>query len=67
MPAKDEKELPAEISIKTDIKGNLKASLLNNKQKLTSKKVNDGIVVTIPKELRTSLANQEAVVIKVTQ
>jgi len=67
MPAKDEKELPAEITIKTDNKGTLKASLLNNKQKLTSKKVNDGIVVTIPKELRTSLASQEAVVIKVTQ
>ena len=65
MPAKDEKELPATITIKTDKKGSLKASLLGTKQKLTSKKVDGGIIVTIPQELRTTLATQEAVVIKV--
>jgi alpha-L-fucosidase len=66
MPAKDEKELPAEITIKTEMKGSLKAALLFSKQKLKSKKTEDGITVTIPNELRTSLATQEAVVIKVT-
>ncbi|MNG18002.1 Alpha-L-fucosidase [compost metagenome] len=67
MPAKDEKELPAEITIKTDMKGSLKATLLGNKQKLATKKVEDGIAITIPQELRTSLASQEAVVIKVSK
>lgn len=65
MPAKDETELPAEITIKTNLKGDLKAMLLINKQKLSSKKVNDGIAVSIPKELRTTLINQEAIVIKI--
>ncbi|MEG1229480.1 MAG: alpha-L-fucosidase, partial [Flavobacterium sp.] len=65
MPSKEEKELPASITIKTDKKSGLKVSLLGTKQKLVSKKVSGGIEVTIPQELRTSLAAQEAVVIKV--
>lgn len=65
MPTENEKELPSEISIKTNTKGNWSASLLSNKQKLKARKTQDGIVVSIPQELKVSLARQEAVVIKV--
>ena len=66
MPAKDEKELPAEILVRTTLTGKLKASLLASKQKLSYKKVDGGIKVTIPQSLRLELAKQEATVIKVT-
>jgi alpha-L-fucosidase len=65
MPAKDEKELPAEITVKTNLKGKLKASLLASKQKLSIKTVDGGITVSIPKNLRSELAKQEATVITI--
>jgi alpha-L-fucosidase len=65
MPAKDEQELPAEIKITTKLTGKLKISLLDSNQKLSSKPVDGGIVVTIPKKLRAELAKKEAVVVKI--
>jgi alpha-L-fucosidase len=65
MPAKDEVEMPAEITIKTKLNGKLKVNLLESKQKLNSKTVDGGIVVTIPQKLRTELAKKEAVVIRI--
>jgi len=64
MPAKDEKELPSEIFVQTNLKGKLKASLLASKQKLSIKPVDGGIKISIPKSLRSLLVKQEAVVIK---
>ena len=66
MPSKDEKELPAEITVKTTLKGKLKASLVSLKQKLNCKRVEGGIKVAIPQSLRLKLALQEAAVIKIT-
>ena len=66
MPSKDEKELPAEITVKTTLTGKVKASLLPLKQKLSYKRVEGGIKVVIPKSLRLELAKQEAAVIKIT-
>lgn len=66
MPAKDEKELPSEIFVRTKLTGKLKVCLLASKQKLSSKKVDGGIKVTIPQSLRLELAKPEATVIKVT-
>jgi alpha-L-fucosidase len=65
MPAKDEVEMPAEISIKTNLNGKLKVNLLESKQKLNSKTVDGGVVVTIPQKLRSELAKKEAVVIRI--
>ena len=67
MPAKDEKELPAEITIKTKLSGKLKANLIASNQKLSSKTSVGGIKITIPPNLRSSLAKQEAVVIKISR
>jgi len=67
MPAKDEKELPAEITVKTNLTTNPDIYLLASKQKLKYK-MNDGIIkVYIPKSLRQSLAKEEAVVIEITK
>ena len=65
MPAKDEPELPSEITVKTKLTGKLKVSLLESKQKLSFKPVEGGIKVTIPKNLKAELAKKEAVVIKI--
>ncbi|NEW81053.1 MAG: alpha-L-fucosidase [Mariniphaga sp.] len=67
MPSKDEKELPSEIIVKTKLSGKLKANLLESKQKLRSKSVDGGIKITIPQNLRTTLATKEAVVIKISR
>jgi alpha-L-fucosidase len=56
-----------EISIKTELDGKLKVSLLESKQKLSSKTVEGGVVVTIPQKLRMELAKKEAVVIRITK
>lgn len=64
MPAKDELELPAEISVRTELKGNVVLSLLATNQKLSGKKVNGQLIISVPKAQRTALAKQEAVVIK---
>jgi alpha-L-fucosidase len=65
MPAKDEKELPSEIIIKTQLTGKLKVSLLESNQKLGSKVTEGGLAISIPQNLRTKLAKQEAIVIKI--
>jgi alpha-L-fucosidase len=65
LPAKDEQELPAEIKITTKLTGKLKISLLDSNQKLSSKPVDGGFLVTIPKKLRAELAKKEAVVVKI--
>jgi alpha-L-fucosidase len=67
MPAKDEKELPSEIIVKMNLAGKLKVSLLASKQKLSSKSLDGGIKITIPQNLRATLAKQEAVVIKISR
>ena len=64
MTEKDELELPTEIVVKTNLDGKVKVSLLASKQKLSSKRVEGGIKISIPKNLRSSLAKQEAVAIK---
>jgi alpha-L-fucosidase len=65
MPVKDEQELPSEIKITTKLTGRLKISLLDSNQKLNSKPVDGGIMVTIPKNRRAELAKKEAVVVKI--
>jgi alpha-L-fucosidase len=65
MPAKDEIELPAEISIKTNLSGKLKATLLESKLKLNIKTVDGKVLVAIPQKIRAELAKKEAVVIKI--
>jgi alpha-L-fucosidase len=65
MPAKDEKELPAHIMVRTKLSGKPKVSLLASKQELSYTAYEDILMVSIPEQLRTSLAKQEAVVIKV--
>ncbi len=65
MSAKDEKELPSEIRIQTKLTGNLKVTLLATNQKLSFKTADHGIVLTIPKNLKSLLAQQEAVVFKI--
>jgi alpha-L-fucosidase len=67
MPAKDEQELPSEIMVKTELTGKLKVMLLDSNQKLGSITTDQGIKITIPKNLRARLAQQEAVVIKLTR
>ena len=67
MPTKDENQLPSEILIKTHFSEKLKATLLTSNQKLIWKPVNQGIEVKIPQNLRFALANQEAVVIKISR
>ena len=63
---RNEKELPAEITVKTTLTGKVKVSLLPLKQKLSYKRVEGGIKVVIPKSPRLELAKQEAAVIKIT-
>lgn len=66
LPQANEKEIPAEIVIKNNLKGKANVMLLASKQKLSYKNVNGGISITIPKALRAELAKQAGVVIKVT-
>ena len=65
MPENDENELPSEIFVQTDLLGKLKASILSPNQKLKIKRVEGGIKISIPKSLRSSLAKQEAVAIRI--
>jgi len=58
-------QLPAEIKITTKLSGKLKISLLDSNQKLSSKPVDGGIIITIPKNLRAELEKKEAVVFKI--
>ncbi|MFB3387636.1 alpha-L-fucosidase [Flavobacterium sp. LAR06] len=65
LPKANEKEIPAEIIIKNNLKGKLNVMLLDGKTKLSYKNVAGGIAVTIPKSLRAELAKKAGVVIKV--
>ena len=65
MPAKDEQRLPAHILVKTKLSGKLKVTLLASKQELSYTAYDGIVIVSIPEQLRPSLAKQEAVVIKV--
>jgi alpha-L-fucosidase len=51
--------------VRTKLSGKLKVTLLASKQELSYTAYEDIIMVSIPEQLRTSLAKQEAVVIKV--
>lgn len=66
LPKANEKEIPAEIVIKNNVKGKLNVMLLGSKTKLSYKNVDGGIAVTIPKSLRAELAKKAGIVIKVT-
>ena len=65
MPAMDEKELPAYVMVRTKLTGKLKVSLLASIQNLSYKRFDDIIMISIPENLRSSLAKLEAVVFKV--
>jgi alpha-L-fucosidase len=65
LPGRDEKELPAELTIKTQLKGKLTASIPSLKEQLSATTTADGILVTIPAALRAPLASQPAVVIRI--
>ncbi len=65
MPAKDEQKLPAHIMVRTALTGKLNVTLLASKQELTYTPYDDIIMVSIPEQIRASLAKQEAVVIKI--
>ncbi|OXA75719.1 alpha-L-fucosidase [Flavobacterium aquidurense] len=65
LPKGNEKEIPAEIVIKNNLKGKLNVVLLDGKTKLSYKNVAGGIAVAIPKSLREELAKKAGVVIKV--
>jgi alpha-L-fucosidase len=65
MPGKDEKEIPAYVMVRTNLKGKLKVSLLASKEELSYQSFDEIVMISIPEKLRTTLAKQEAVVIKV--
>jgi alpha-L-fucosidase len=65
MPGKGEAELPAHVMVRTKLKGKLNVRLLASGEKLGYQSFDDIIMVSIPDNLRTTLAKQEAVVIKV--
>jgi alpha-L-fucosidase len=66
MTSKEEAALPAEMTLRTSLPGKLKASLLSSNQKLKYSKVEGGIRVILPNSVRSELAKQEAVVIRIT-
>ena len=65
MPGKDEKRLPAYVMVRTKLEGKPNVSLLASKQSLEYQRFEDMLMVSIPEKLRTTLAAEEAVVIKV--
>ena len=65
MPVKDEKEIPAEIVVKTKLTGKLKITLLASRKTLSYKAISGGVKITIPGRDIAELARQEAVVIRV--
>jgi len=65
MPGKDEKQLPGHILVRAKVEGKPKVSLLASKQALDYQQFENMLMVSIPEKLRTSLASQEAVVIRV--
>ncbi len=67
MPAKNETILTSKLFIQTTFNGHLNAILLASKEKLSTKKVAGGIKVSIPASLRKILAQQEAIVFKISE
>jgi len=65
MPDKGEKQLPAYVMVRTTLKGKLRVAFLSSKQELKYQSFDGIIMVSIPESSRAALANQEAVVIKV--
>ncbi|MCX6925782.1 MAG: alpha-L-fucosidase, partial [Verrucomicrobia bacterium] len=65
MPGRGEKELPAELAIKTKLTGTLTASIPALKESLSVTSTADGITVAIPEALRGKLASQPAVVVRI--
>jgi alpha-L-fucosidase len=65
LPDRGEKEIPAELAIKTKLKGKLTASIPALKAQLNVTTTADGISVAIPAALRTELASQPAVVVRI--
>lgn len=65
LPDKAEKEIPAELVIKTRLKGRITASIPAMKQKLSVTTTAGGIIVAIPAALRGELASQPAVVVRI--
>lgn len=66
MPARDEKQLPAHVMVRTKLTGKVKVSFLESKQNLNYQRFDDILMVSIPAGLREPLASTEAVVIKIT-
>lgn len=65
MPGKDETSLPAQLQLITDKTGRVTFTLLDGNKKLKAKKTDQGYLVSIPENLRKTLASEEAVVIKI--
>ena len=65
LTGKDEITLPNYISVKTNLRGKLKASFLTNHQTLKVKMDADLLKISIPETLRGKLTKEPAVVIKV--
>jgi alpha-L-fucosidase len=63
LPDRNEKELPAELVIRTKLAG--KASVLGTGENLKCEAVPGGLKISIPEIMRTGLAKEDAVVIKV--
>jgi alpha-L-fucosidase len=65
MPDADERQLPAHIVLRTKLSGKPKVTLLASNRELSCAAYDGTLVVSIPEELRGSMARQEAVVLKV--
>jgi alpha-L-fucosidase len=65
MPEKEESALPEVLTIQSQLTAKPKFTLLDGGKKLKAKKSGEKWLVSIPKSLRTELAKQEAVVIRV--
>jgi len=65
MPAKDEESLPETLTIQSQLSGRLSFTLVATGKKMRTKKTDGGWEVSMPKSMRTELAKEEAVVIKI--
>jgi alpha-L-fucosidase len=65
MPGKDEQQLPAHVMVRTKLSGTPKVTLLGSNRELTYTAYEGVLMVSIPAELRGTLAKHEAVVIRV--
>jgi alpha-L-fucosidase len=65
LPGKDEQKLPAELTVKTNMKGKLKARLPAFNQSLKVKNDFEGIKILIPASLQSKLADEYAIVFQI--